>query len=459
MDHSKLSDESQSEGMNIVVKDLREDDAFSRRLTVEVGNEVMAGQMAQAIDDLRRDLALPGFRKGKVPRPVVEARFGRDLKAEVTRRVVGEALWQALREQNLHPITEPEVARIDHEEGQALTFTARVDVRPRLEPGDPASLKVNKVVRPIDDEEVERVLTNLRERLARLEPAERPAAPGDVVTIDLSELGAGQVAILGRRQADVRIELVEEAVPKIWIDALTGRRSGESAVAEVPVPEGQVAEPGAARYHRLDLKKVETKILPPLDDDFARTLAQTLVAGNEVQDLNGLRGHIRQRLEAEELRRADRAVEREILDRLGAGLKLDIPERLARPAADRLYEGAMRDYPDLDASARERVAVEAREAAAANIRRELVLAAVADAQGIEVSREEAEAEYRRLERAGRQMADPGEEASGSQRAERVERLRDVLQERKVLKYLVDTADVQVVQEAPKRKRIVTPYDP
>lgn len=445
--------------MKVVVKELRQEDAFGRDLTLEVPAEEVASQVSAAIDDLRRDLTLPGFRKGKVPRSVVESRFGRDVRAEVVRRLLGEALWEAMRAEHLHPIAEPEVSRVEDRDGEPLTFRARVDVRPHIEPGDPAQIQVQKVVHPTEEEEVDRVIANLRDRLSRLEPAERPAAAGDVVTFDLSELGPGQVPIIGRRQPDVRVELIPEVVPESWITALSGRRAGESAIVEAPVREGEVQEPGAARYHQLELKRVEAKILPALDDDFARLLAQSLAGASAVADLAGLRTHIRTRLEADEELRATRAVEREILDRLAAGAKLEIPERLVRPTADRLYEGALRDYPELDAAARERVAVEAREAAVSNIRRELMVTALAEAKGLEVSQDEAEAEYRRLERSGRRSGEPGPEVTGSEKAERIERLRDILLERKVLKLLADTADVQRVEQSTKRKRIVTPYDP
>ncbi len=459
MDPTIVEDVTRGSRLKIVVKEVQIEDAFGRVLAVEVPASEVEREVAAALGDLRRDLTLPGFRKGKVPRSVVDARFGQDVRAEVVRRLVGEAVWEAIRGENLHPIAEPEVATVEHRPGEALTFTARVDVRPAIEPGDPAAIRVNKVVHPVSDEDVERVIGSLRERMAKLEPADRAAAPGDVVTIDISELGPGQVPILGRRQPDVRVEMAEEAIPTSWLGGLNGRRAGESAVVEVPVPEGELSPPGAPRYHRLDLKRVEAKILPGLDDDFARALAGSLVGATEVSDLAGLRAYVRGRLEGDEARRGERAVEREILDRLAAGARLDIPERLVRPAADRLYEGAVRDYPELDAAARERLAVEAREAAVANIRRELMVAALAESKGLEVSQEEAEAEYRRLERAGRRQGEPGPDVTGSARAERVERLRDVLVERKVLKYLADTADVQVVQESAKRKRIVTPYDP
>jgi trigger factor len=391
-----------------------------------------------------------------VPRSVVESRFGQEVRSEVIRRLVEEAVWQAVQETDLHPIAQPEVEGIDAGDARPLSFTARVDVRPAFEVADPSALKVDKVVYPIQDEEVGGVLESLRESWTRLEPVDRPAAPGDVVMVDLADLAEGQVPLLGRPRRDgLRLELGPGRLPEPWIAALTGRGPGDSVVVEVPSPrEGEVLPPGAPRYHRLTVKQVEAKHTPALDDAFAEQ-----VSGGKVKTVDELRGQIRTRLEADEEHRAGEAVERDLLDRLAAGIRFEIPERIVRPLADRMFARAMESLPALRPEDRERLAVESRQAATVAVRRELVVAALARAQAIDVSDEEANTELRRRERRAERAGEPVESASGSERASRLERVRDGLVERKVLKYLVDKADVQVVQAPAKQKRIVTPYDP
>jgi trigger factor len=449
MEHSTLEDRDAR--MRIEVKGLREEDAFGCQLAVEVPAEEVDGQMEKAVTELRRDLSLPGFRKGKVPRSVIQARFGQDVRQEVIKNVVDEALWQAVREKDLKPIAGPQVSEVNYEAGSPLSFTAHVDVRPLIEIRDPAEIKVEKIVQPIEEEAVDRVLDGMRNRLAEFEPVDRAAEQGDVVTVDLAELGPGQVPIVGRRQTGLRFELVEGELPQPWIEGLTGRRAGASVAVEVPrAPEGELPDPGVPRYYQLELKQVESKSLPALDE--------ALVGRFGAESLDQLKENVRTSLEREEDRRAQREVERQLLDRLATGVELEIPDRIVNPIADRLFERAVQEMRDLDAAGREGLAVEAREAATADVRRELVVAAVAQSQCIEVSQQEAESEYRQLERLERGSGEPRAELSGSERAERIERLREVLAERKVLKYIVDTADVQIVQRSSKRKRIITPYD-
>jgi len=436
------------------VKDFREEDAFGRRMTVQVADAEIEERYAAALEDLRRRLALPGFRKGKVPRGVVESRFGREVRSEVAERLLPEAARQVIEERGLHPIGEPHAHAEEQKPGEPFTFHLHVDVRPEFTPGEARGLKLDKVVHPVGDDDVEKVIAELQERFAQSEVVERGAMPGDWVTLDLAELGTGQVPILGRKQLGIRLPLAEGTVPKSWIDALTGRRAGETAVVEVPKPEseaGGLPPGGGARYHQLALTQVEAKSLPALDDAFAARIG--------APDVAQLKTRIRQRLEAEEQQRADRTVERELLDRLAAGIGFEIPDRMVNPAADRIYARVMAQMPELGAPERERLAVEARAAALADLRRELVLAAVAERERIEVSQAEADDELKKLEGLERQFGEPRRARSGSEREERLERVRDALLERKVLKYLVDTADVQVVQQSATRKRIVTPYDP
>ena len=446
----------QDSPMKIVVKDLREEDAFGRTLVVEVPAEEVDGEVERAIGDLRREVALPGFRKGKAPHALVKTRYGDGVRADVVERVVRDALWQAVKEKDLHPIAPPHVAQVNHGDGRSLSFTARVDVRPAVEPGDPTGVRVDRVVVVVDDEKVDAIIESLRDSLAKFEVVSRPAASGDVVTVDLAELGPGQVPILGQHREGIRLELAEGLTPVPWIEALGGRRAGESVVVEVPPPaaeEGELPPAAGARYHRIDLKQVESKTLPALGEAFARALGMGAATVEE------LRAKVRARLEADEERRSQRTLERELLDRLASTIRVEIPERILKPAADRLYARAIEDFPGLEAGARERLAVEAREVAAQEVRRELVIAAVARAQEIQVGDDEAEAELRRVERQSRRQGEPAPSRSGSERAERLDHVRDLVLERKVLKYLVDRADVQVVQQSSKRKRIVTPYDP
>jgi trigger factor len=436
------------------VKSVREEDAFGRHFSIEVAGTEVAERFEAALEELRRRMSLPGFRKGKVPRGVVESRFGREVRADVAERLLPEAVRQVIEERGLHPIGEPHAHELAFREDGTLAFDLHLDVRPEFTPADPRGIKLDKVVHPVGDEDVERVIEELRDRVARIDVVDRPAAPGDLVTIDLAELGAGQVPILGRKQLGVRLPLIAGTVPQSWIDALTGRRAGETAVVDVPAPEpgaGGLPHAAGARYHQLAVKQVEAKSLPELDDAFATRIGAPTVAE--------LRIRLRRQLEAEEEDRAQRAVERELLDRLAAGMTFEIPDRLVNPAADRIYGRVMAQMPDLPQAERERVAVEARTVALAELKRELVLGAVAGQQRIEVSQAEADAELTRIETLERQLGEPRRVRSGSERVDRVERLQAALRERKVLKYLVDTADVQVVQQSATRKRIVTPYDP
>jgi len=396
---------------------------------------------------------LPGFRKGKVPFEEVRKRFGREVQGEVLEQVIGDAVREAVRQQELDLLGAPRVEDIDFAAGQPLRFKALVDVRPAIELGSYDGLKIDKVVRKVTDEDVEHVLQDLRLRRAELEEVDRPAEPDDVVTVNLGVLGPGRVPIVGTRQEGLRLLLSEQAVPEHWLQGLVGRRAGEKVAIEEPRLEGErqrppgTVEPGGdRRYDELEVIKVEARRVPPLDDDFAREVAR-------VESLADLRVRLRENLQEEEDRRATKQVERQILDRLAEPLKLEVPERLAKRVADELYETAMRQHPHLEEEARERLAVEAEKEARRRLRQELVVAEVGRREQIEVTQAEAEQAMAGLVKGGMELPD-----DAASRERMIDGLRDSIYERKVLKLLVDRADIQAIEQSGQAKRIVTPWD-
>ncbi|MGD8393997.1 MAG: trigger factor [Candidatus Eiseniibacteriota bacterium] len=438
------------------IRSVDEPDAWTRAVTIEIDGGFIESEIESTLRTLRKRVDLPGFRKGKVPVAEVRKRFGREVEDEVLERVVEQAVRQAVAERELDLIASPRVPSIDRKAGEPLVFTAECDVRPPIELGEYRGVKVDKVVHPVEDDDVETVLEELRVGRAELEEIERAAEEQDVLTVHVTTLGPGRVPLVGTRRENLRVLLTEAAVPAHWLAGLVGHRAGETVVVEQPElgrQEGERRDPGQRvdpggehRYDQLEIVRVEARRVPPMDDDFARTVAQ-------VETLDELRQRVRANLEEEEERRAARTLQRVVLDRLAEAVRNEPPERMVRKAADQLYERATREHPDLTDEAREKLAVEAEREAARRFRHELVVAEVGRREGLQVSRQEAEAAYTGLVKAGLEPAD--EPAS---RDRMIEGLRDTLFERKVLKLLVDSADVQVIEQSRRQRRIVTPFD-
>src|SRR6185312_9514541 len=237
------------------------------RINVEVPFSELEPDFQRAYKELARQVRLPGFRPGKAPAKLLEARFGREAMLD---QVVNEALparyGQAVAESEVHPLGQPEIEVTKKEYGEELAFTAEVDVRPKLTLPDPGELKVSVDPIEVSDDDVDAELQSLRARFGTLTGVDRPVADGDFVSIDLSatidgeeipgaaaqglshEVGSGRL-IAGLDEALIGLSVDE---PKEFTAQLaTGEHAGKDAQVTVTV------------------KTVKERELPEPDDEFA----------------------------------------------------------------------------------------------------------------------------------------------------------------------------------------------
>ena len=347
------------------------------RMQVEVPREDVAHAIDHAASDLATSLRIPGFRKGKVPLPVLVARVGRErLYAEAVESHIGGWFWNAASRSRIRPVASPQYeyeppASSDH----SFRFTATVDVQPKAEVADWATLEVPAAEAEVPSELVDQEVEALRHSVAELAPVDgRAAAPDDTVVIDL-ESADGDV------QRDYVAELgADRLLPDI--DAgLQGMRVGETKSIEYEVAEDD------RRSVTATVKEIKEKVLPPLDDELARAASEFETLGELRADIEGrLREQLEEEVEAEfRSAVADRLVEASRVDASGPlvdARTLELARGLERSLAQR---GVSLDvYLQLTNTTaeelRERLAAQARQSVA----RELVLEAVADQLDLQV---------------------------------------------------------------------------
>src|SRR6185437_9085707 len=417
------------------------------RLTVEVPQADLQHAVEHATSDLAEAVKVPGFRKGKVPPQVLEARVGRErIFTEAVESHIGGWFMNAAATTNIRPVAAPDYDyELPSSEDSDFQFTATVAVQPKPVPADWSQLEVPYAEPEVPEELVEQELEELRASVAELTPVEgRPARTGDVLVVDaLDENGEGQRDLVLELGSGRLVEEIERA--------LTGASQGETKEVEFELADGST---GTAT---VEVKELKEKVLPPLDDDLAK-------AATEFDTLEELRADIERRLrevleeEAETQFRADavdRLVEasnvqvggplveartRELLNALGRslerrGISADAYFQLSGQTADQLVE---------------RMGAEA----ALSVARELVLEAVADKLGLEVSDEEIEELIR--EQAGLQGDDADEAVKQVFADGRQEVLRGDLRLRKALDRVAADAKRVPVEVARAREEIWTP---
>src|SRR5438876_5806852 len=264
------------------------------RLTVEVPQADLQHAVEHATSDLAASVKVPGFRKGKVPTAVLEARIGRErIFNEAVETHIGGWFLNAAADNRIRPIAQPEYDYdVPESDDDAFSFVATVSVQPKPEPADWTKLEVGYAEPEVPQEVVDAELEELRSSVAELTPVEdRPTRTGDVVVIDvLNESGDGQRDLVVELGAGRLVEELERA--------LIGTAPGETKEVELPQPDGTTVKATVA------LKELKEKVLPPLDDELARS-------ASEFDTLDELRTDIERRIrevleeEAETAFRAD----------------------------------------------------------------------------------------------------------------------------------------------------------
>jgi trigger factor len=295
------------------------------KLTVRVPPEEAKPTLDLAFRHLSGAVNVPGFRKGKVPRKVIESQLGRGaVMQEFLEHALSDFYLQALREHDLAPIADPEFEDVDVSdvEGQGFSFSATVDVRPRLsfEHENYVGLEVERPDTRVSESEVDDQLDRLRERFAELEDVGHPARRGDYVTIDVRATLHGEEIPEGTAK-DLLYEVGSGIVTPQLDEELDGKRQGDIIKFNATMPEQAGERAGEEVSYTVLVKEVKGKRLPELDDGFAKT-------ASEFDTLDELREDIRAKLGELKEASADAGIRDRVLDSLIERVDVDIPEKL-----------------------------------------------------------------------------------------------------------------------------------
>ena len=430
------------------------------RVDAEVPAEEVERKLQQAARKLGGQLRIPGFRKGKVPPPVVMRRLGRDaVFDEALRSSLSEWYIDAIDTAGIAPIGEPDINFAEDVPGQGepLAFSIEIGVRPTAKLGQYKGLEVGRREPAVDDAAVDAEVERLRDRLATLDTVDRPAESGDYVVLDY--LGrVDEEPFPGGEGRDQLIELGSGRLVEGFEDQVIGASAGDERSVSVTFPADYAPEL-AGKDATFDVKvgEVKAKRLPELDDDFASE-------ASEFDTLAELREDIAGKLRHADEHAVEREFEQAVLEAAANEAEVELPDTLVHARAHEMLEqtfsalarqGIGKDtYLKIAGKDEEELAHEAEPEAAAALRREAVLAAVVAAEEIDPSDEDL------LEAltpaAERDSSDPAELMERLRKAGRLEELRQDVATSRAAELLVREATPITVEQAQAREKLWTP---
>lgn len=414
--------------------DIEELGACKRRLQVEEAPEVVSQAWEQAFGRVQREAKLPGFRKGKVPRSMIKLHFADDVRQEVARRLIPDVYRQALAETRIEPVEEPDLQEVTLEENAALKFAAVVEVKPAITLGAYTGLKIEHAPKPFVETEVDEALTTLQEQHAEYRAVERAADPGDLVIVDYtlapegmeprSETGYGFVIGGGN------------VLPEIE-EAVIGLTAGGTRQTRVRFGDDHRNETlrGKSADATVSVKEVKEKILPALDDDFAKSV------GGDFETLDALREEVRKGLQARREADNHRALEAAVLDAVLAGHTFEVPEALVLRQVGRQVEHAREHMrrqgvdPDRLPWDYKKLLEDLRPGSEKAVKRALLIEAIAQKEGLQPADADVEAEVERLAQASQRPV-PAVRRMLEQNGD-LEGIRHTLGERRTVDFLIE----------------------
>jgi trigger factor len=372
-----------------------------RKVTIEVDPDRVAKELEQAYVGLGRRVKLRGFRPGKTPRKVLERHFRSEVEGEVAEKIVQSTFAEAVRVESIDIVAPPHVSITEGvAEGKPLRYTARVEVKPRLSPKDYKGLEVTRRPPSVSDDDVSAEITKIQDSMAQLVAVEGrfDAQEGDWAVIDHDGTIDGK-PFEGSRAEGVTVKVAPGGVSEGNLEALKGRKIGDVVEIEEPfaMDHRNEALRGKSAKMTVTLKALKTRQVPQVDDALAKSLG---VDG--VETLEQLRARIRPDLEKREARRAENELRDALVQSALAKNEFEVPPALVERAIDGMIEGAAERFArqgidirrlELDQA---RMRADLREQALLQVRGRLLLDAIADAEKIDVTDEDLQAEITRI---------------------------------------------------------------
>ncbi|MGO9015898.1 MAG: trigger factor [Dissulfurispiraceae bacterium] len=299
-----------------MLKALEDISSTKKRLKIEIPADSIEGEIRKGLMDAQKKAKFPGFRQGKAPMTLVEKKFSKDIETEVLKNMVSEYYLQAVKEADIKPVSRPALEEsFDFKRNSDLSMTMTVEVMPQIDNLSYENIPVKNVPVEITDEEVDTVMSNLADERATYEASDSPIQAGDLVTIDYTVREDNALV------KDVVLKVGSGPYPKEFFDGLEGRKKDDEIEIEAAFPE-DMQSPYAGKKHSfiIKIREVKKKTIPALDDEFAKDIG--------LENLEQVKERVRGNLLNAKNGQAEKAMQREILDKLLDAHQFEIPESM-----------------------------------------------------------------------------------------------------------------------------------
>jgi trigger factor len=429
--------------MNFSVED---QSAVKKKLTIEVPQEDVTRELDKAYKELKKNAKVKGFRPGKTPRSVLERLYGKDVRADVSSRLIQDSFIEVLKESEMNVVGMPDIDPPELKAGEAFTFVATVEVNPELEDYTIDGFQLKKTLYRATDEEVDAQLQMLRNNLARMVPIEedRPVADGDYVVVDYEGLKDGKPFAETQRTENFSMKIGDGMIHPDIDAGLIGIKAGESAEVSVQFADdyfnGKLA--GLAITFLIDLKEIREQHLPEIDDEMAKRLGQ-------FESLDDLKAKINENLSMGYTKRQEQELNEQVFKALLDQQEFEVPESMVAHELETIVAEAKQKFAYHNTSMEElglddeKLNTSYRETALNQVRRHMILGKIISQESLSISDEELEKGYQEMADSFNQPVDVIKQFY-AQNPERIDVFKHALLEKQAIKLIMDKSSIEEV---------------
>jgi trigger factor len=411
----------------------------TRSLTLKATEESLQKEKTRIVEKLRRDIEVPGFRKGKVPASYIRKNYDDHVQSDAVQNLLTRVYQEAIENEGLHPLAEPRFENLKTEVGGGVSVVAHIEVRPEVEIKDYTNLSVEVKKREVDDDKIQETLQSIREGMMQYQTVDRPAQSDDYVVIDFAPYLASGELDEKAKQTNYGVALESDSLLPEFRQELVGTNVGDEKEILVRYPDDFPDKnlAGSSKSFHVKVVEVKEKLLPEVDDEFARSVSP------EVDSLEALKKRIRDDLEKEEEARQRHDAQEKVIDKIIEGNAFEVPETMVENYLTSIVEEDRRRRQHVeDEAVRDKEVRELfREPAVRMVKRYFIMEAVVRQENLTVSDEEVERKFDALaEGTGRPIEEVRKTLSDPRHRRNLE---NELLDQKVLNYLRENADIKV----------------
>ncbi len=375
--------------MKVTVEDVS---PVQKRLKVEIPAQKVDEHINQVVNRLKRSVTIPGFRKGKVPRSIIEREYGPQIKSEVMQSLIEESIGDAIKQSEVTMLLEPQLDdSSDIEAGKDFHYSVLMDIEPEIELPDYRKFEIVRPKVEVTDEEVEEQLEALRNQFGTVEQVDeqRPLQEGDIAIIDYRAFIDGE-EVEELENENYFVEVGKGNFNETFEKGLIGMEKGEEREIEVSYPEDALNSLVAGKNvtYKVTLKNIQKRNRPELDDEFAQRF------GIGLKTIEDLRNKLREQILKDKEEAVERMLREQLFDKLLEGADFPVPERLIEKKLDQMIDnvaghmqerGVNLEQAGID---EERLREKMRDDAIKQVKTELILDKIAEKEKIEIPTEE-----------------------------------------------------------------------